>query len=158
MFELPNCQKHQFAAFVLSPASLVVWDDDPTRLVARAETLERMIIQYIWREDDEETDGTDEKASQRQTSVKEISPATLEEAQSLEARPIRFASPIIVSLAICLAIGCLGMGWRALALEVAVDGDFSRLALVVVAPFTLVISMVGKYPHFPTKRRMLTAV
>src|SRR6266480_592378 len=45
---LPRCQKHQFAAFIADRGILVVWDDDPKKILGRAERLENTLIKMIW--------------------------------------------------------------------------------------------------------------
>lgn len=52
--DLPRCKKHHFAAFILQPPILAVWDDDPNHILERVETLEQDIIRMIWRGGDED--------------------------------------------------------------------------------------------------------
>ncbi|KAK1598568.1 glycosyl transferase family group 2-domain-containing protein [Colletotrichum navitas] len=142
MTDLPRCQKHHFAAYILDPPLLVVWDDDANKLHNRAESLEEMIIAHIWRSesaDEEEADEKNEK--QPKVGVEELSPAALEEALRTEARPTRVVSSALVALALGLSITCLGLGWRSLALEVTVDGSYARLGLVAMAPVTFFMSL-----------------
>ncbi|KXH66949.1 hypothetical protein CSAL01_02320 [Colletotrichum salicis] len=85
MTDLPRCQKHHFAAFILDPPVLTVWDDDANKLQARAESLEHMIISYIWRNEGGEGEESDEKnEKQPGINVEELSPAALEEALKAE--------------------------------------------------------------------------
>ncbi|KAK1490233.1 hypothetical protein CCUS01_14502 [Colletotrichum cuscutae] len=142
MTDLPRCQKHHFAAFVLDPPLLTVWDDDANRLHARAESLEHMIISYIWRnEGGDEEDGDEKNEKQAGVNVEELSPAALEEALKAEVRPVRLTSSIMVSAALCLSVACLGLGYRNLALESTIDGSYTRWALLAVTPLTLFISL-----------------
>ncbi|WYZ40512.1 hypothetical protein EsH8_IV_000853 [Colletotrichum jinshuiense] len=142
MTDLPRCQKHHFAAFVLDPPLLIVWDDDANRVNARAENLEHMIISYIWRnENGEEEEGDEKNEKHTAVTVEELSPAALEEALKAEVRPVRLTSSIIVALALGLSVTCMGLGYRNLALQSAVDGSFIRWALVVVTPLTIFISL-----------------
>lgn len=138
--DLPRCHKHQFAAFVLEPPLLVVWDDEADRILERAEGLEKNLIRYIWQEGGDEESGDDEKASPAEVTVDEITPSSLEEGKT-EDRPVRLTSPVIVGMTLGLSVVCLGLGWRSLALQTMVDGDFKRLALVAVSPLTMFISL-----------------
>ncbi|OLN86512.1 Glucans biosynthesis glucosyltransferase H [Colletotrichum chlorophyti] len=140
MTDLPKCQKHHFAAFVLDPPLLVVWDDDADRIHARAESLERMIVaSYLWRN----SNGEDEEEEKNEVgfSVEELSPAALEEALRAEVRPVRLTSSMMVALALFLSVSCVGLGYRNLALQTAIDGSYLRWALVAVTPITLFISL-----------------
>jgi len=142
MTDLPRCQKHHFAAFVLEPPVLVVWDDEPNLVILRAEKLEQSIIKLIWRSESEE----DEDEEKGHNMVEGVSPGDLEDALAAERRPIRTTSALMVAIALGLAISCLGLGWRWLAFEVATDGDFVRIALVAAAPVTFFISIVSPLP------------
>src|ERR1700761_313358 len=54
---LPQCQKHQFAAFVRTYNVLVVWDDDPNHILKRVQSIEDQLIRMVWKLelDDEES-------------------------------------------------------------------------------------------------------
>ncbi|KAF4827643.1 hypothetical protein CGCTS75_v008069 [Colletotrichum tropicale] len=141
MTDLPRCQKHQYAAFVLDPPLLVVWDDDANRIFSRPESIEQMIISMIWKTDDGEDEDEPKNEKAVDINIQELSPAALEEALKAEVRPSRITSSMIVALALALSITCLGLGYRALALEIAVDNSYTRLALLAVGPAVLFISL-----------------
>ncbi|KAF5522052.1 hypothetical protein CGCA056_v006763 [Colletotrichum aenigma] len=141
MTDLPRCQKHQYAAFVLDPPLLVVWDDDPNKIFARPESIEQMIISMIWKTDDGEEDDEPKNEKAIDVNIEELSPAALEEALRAEVRPVRLTSSMIVALALGLSIACLGLGYRNLALQSTIDGDYTRWALVAVTPATIFISL-----------------
>lgn len=153
--DLPRCHKHQFAAFVLEPPLLVVWDDEADRILERAEGLEKNLIRYIWQDGGDEESGDDEKASPAEVTVDEITPSSLEEGKT-EDRPVRLTSPVIVGMTLGLSVVCLGLGWRSLALQTMVDGDFKRLALVAVSPLTMFISLVRVSQSAPGMMGFLT--
>ncbi|RNJ57516.1 hypothetical protein D7B24_005864 [Verticillium nonalfalfae] len=140
MRHLPSCHKHHFAAFVKDPPMLVVWDDDPQKVLSRAENIEQMIVRYVWHMA-EELDQRAEKGHTLESIPEEISLADLENGIVAEVRPLKLSSCIIVSLALCLSISCLGLGWRALALQTTVDGSYLRMCLVIVAPLTIAVSL-----------------
>jgi hypothetical protein len=136
MTDLPRCQKHHFAAFVLEPPLLVVWDDDPNHVLTRAEELEQSIIRMIWKTESEE-DEEDEKDNKPAPEVMDL------EEGYVENRPIKVTSALIVAIALGLAISCLGLGWRWLAFEIATDMSFVRLALLAATPVLFFISIVS---------------
>ncbi|KAF3347601.1 glycosyl transferase family group 2-domain-containing protein [Verticillium dahliae] len=140
MRHLPSCHKHHFAAFVKDPPTLVVWDDDPQKVLSRAENIEQMIVRYVWHMADE-LDQRAEKGHALEPIPEEISLADLENGAVAEVRPLKLSSSIIVSLALCLSISCLGLGWRALALQTTVDGSYLRMCLIIVAPLTIAVSL-----------------
>lgn len=145
MSDLPRCHKHHFAAFVLDPPLMVVWDDEAERVLARAEGLEKTLIRHIWREEDvSEQEDVPEKQTSPHVQASEVDPADPEKGQATDPRPIRFISPLMVGITLALSFTCLGLGWRYLAMQTTVDGDFKRLALVAVAPLTFFISLVRK--------------
>ncbi|KAM0500258.1 hypothetical protein ACHAQF_006646 [Verticillium nonalfalfae] len=77
MRHLPSCHKHHFAAFVKDPPMLVVWDDDPQKVLSRAENIEQMIVRYVWHMA-EELDQRAEKGHTLESIPEEISLADLE--------------------------------------------------------------------------------
>ncbi|CAL3967834.1 unnamed protein product, partial [Diplocarpon coronariae] len=56
-------------------------------------------------------------------------------------RPNMLINPVIVGLTLTLLVSVLGMGFRALAQEVQIDGDYTRLALLAVTPCQIFVSL-----------------
>ncbi|GJN69278.1 glycosyltransferase family 2 [Purpureocillium lilacinum] len=140
--DLPRARKHQFAAFVASEGLLIVWDDDPLHLVQRAKAIESELMELVWKagnideEEDEKRGGAVAEAEIDEESG-EIKP---------EKRPIHLQNTVLVSITLILVTVSLGAAWRQLAIEVSVDGDYTRLGLVALAPiqifFTLFFAQV----------------
>ncbi|KAL2760365.1 hypothetical protein ACRALDRAFT_2095977, partial [Sodiomyces alcalophilus JCM 7366] len=143
MSELPRCHKHHFAAFILDPPLLVVWDDEAERVLARAEGLEKTLIRHIWSEPEDvgEQEDAGEKKASPVVQVTEVDPSDPEKGEPADPRPIRLVSPLMVGITLALSFTCIGLGWRHLAMQTTVDGNFIRLALVAVAPFTFFVSL-----------------
>lgn len=144
MADLPNCQIHHFAAFLEDLGILVVWDDDPEHLIQRAENLEAKLVKMIWENEGEadKSDAEDPKALADEETVA-VDPGALEAGMAAEEeRPVMFLSSIIVACTVCLAVTCMGFGWRRLAMECKVDKNFARLLLLLLAPVQLFFSMV----------------
>jgi len=139
--DLPRARKHQFAAFVASEALLVVWDDEALHLVQRAKAIESELMELVWKAGDA---GDDDEKKEANVGVYEID----EESGEIvpEKRPLHLQNTVLVSLTMILIMVSLGAGGRQLAVEVAVDGSYIRLALLALTPvqifFTLFFGQV----------------
>lgn len=144
---LPRCQKHHFGAFIQDQQILVVWDDQPKELLIRAEHIEADLMEMIWNEEYEE-DFLDEKQTDPYVATTEISgnsisPSDLEAALEAEKRPTLLLNPMMVAATIALLISALSLGFRNLASEIAVDGNYTRLALLAAVPPQVFVSLVS---------------
>ncbi|KAF2726281.1 hypothetical protein K431DRAFT_213796 [Polychaeton citri CBS 116435] len=130
MSYLPRCQKHHFAAFIADRGLLVVWDDEPRHILDRAARIEQALMEMIW---DEKHEDDDEK-KEATTEVAEV--ASIDEEGDVEMgtiepeRPIVFVQPLVVALTLIMVIAALGSGWRLIAIELAVDGSYTRIAFI----------------------------
>ncbi|TVY75954.1 hypothetical protein LSUE1_G009438 [Lachnellula suecica] len=140
---LPRCQKHHFGAFIADQQLLVVWEDDPTKLLDRASRIEDSLMTFIWSTCDEIFDEKKGSATVSTTELSDVSmsPSELEEGQATQTRPTVLLNPIMVGLTLTILIAALGLGWRALAQETAIDGKYTRLALLVVTPCQIFVSL-----------------
>ena len=141
--DLPRARKHQFAAFVASEGLLIVWDDDPLHLVQRAKAIESELMELVWKTGNS-TDEEDEKKGFGAVEAAEIDEESGE--VKPEKRPIHLQNTILLSLTLILVTVALGAAWRELAMEVSVDNNYIRLALVALFPiqifFTLFFAQV----------------
>ena len=139
--DLARARKHQFAAFVASEGLLVVWDDEALHLVQRAKAIESELMELVWKAGSE--DDEDEKKGPTTTEM-EIDEESGE--LRLEKRPVHLQNTVLVTLTLILITVSLGAAFRQLAIEVSVDGNFLRLALVALFPvqifFTLFFAQV----------------
>ncbi|OAQ96236.1 hypothetical protein LLEC1_04632 [Akanthomyces lecanii] len=140
--DLPRARKYQFAAFVASEGLLVVWDDDALHLVQRARAIESELMELVWKAGNSEEDEDEKRAGA-------VAEAEIDEESGEvkpEKRPVHLQNTILVSLTLILVIVSLGAAWRQLAIEVSVDGSYTRLALVALMPlqifFTLFFAQV----------------
>ncbi|KAI0152929.1 glycosyl transferase family group 2-domain-containing protein [Xylariaceae sp. FL1272] len=138
MRELPRCQKHHFAAFIQDLQIMVVWDDEPKKVMARADALERQLMKMIWGsgEEEEEEEET-EKGEKGQGVEVDVTPVDLESGGDAKDRRVKLTSPLSVALTLAFSIAVIGLGFRKLAFEIATDHSFVRLALVAVSPLQL---------------------
>lgn len=149
MADMPRGQLHHFAAFIEDVRMLVVWDDEPEKLLARVQTLEARFIEIIWGggEDEAEEDdgGGNEKKGGAAVNVQELDPAQLEEALAKERRPVRLESAFMVAITLAIWIVCPALGWRWLAFQTVVDGTYLRFALLAATPAQMFISLVSTF-------------
>lgn len=138
--DLPRARKHQFAAFIADVGLLIVWDDDALNLMARAKIIESELMELVWNsgnKEEEEEGGQTAPEYEIDEESGEYKP---------EFRPVHLQNAIMVSLTLILVTASLGSAWRQLAIEVSVDGNLTRLALVALAPlqvfFTLFFGQV----------------
>lgn len=144
MEDLTRARKHQFAAFIASEGLLVVWDDDALHVVQRAKAIESELMELVWKSSStDEADGDDEKR------VPEVVSAEVDEESGEvkpDKRPIHLQNSVMVAFTLILVIVALGAAWRQLAIEVSVDGDYTRLGLLALFPiqvfFTLFFAQV----------------
>lgn len=145
IFDLPSCQKHQFAAFLADTGTLVVWDDDPYHLVERAKSLERQLLKMNWGASIVSGEKSAEPSAIGGTVPEGFSEGSIvdSEAAADKPRPTRYQAPIMVAATIALLTSALGLGWRELASEYRVDPRYGlpRLALVALAPLQCFLSL-----------------
>jgi hypothetical protein len=129
MEDLVRARKHQFAAFVASQGLLVVWDDEPTHLIERARMLEAEMIDMIWHAGDRPEAG-EKKAAE--VAVVEID----EESGQIVAqdRPTHLQNSVLVAFTLIIVVVLLGLGFRAVAGEIAVDHKYTRVAFLALTP------------------------
>lgn len=141
---LPQCQKHHFAAFIQDPAVLVVWDDQPTHILSRVKNIEDQLMSMIWN-DSAEVDGI----LNRQTSVhiQDINNDADGHDEKMLEKPRRtvFLQSVLTAITLILVIIAIGNGLRRMIIEVKVDHNYFRLALLVVAPLQIWLALVSPY-------------
>ncbi|KAI5778692.1 glycosyl transferase family group 2-domain-containing protein [Geopyxis carbonaria] len=143
--DLPRARKYQFAAFIADSQLLVVWDDDALNIVARAKQIETELMQLVWKvpgEDEEEN----KESRIGQTTVEEFVDEESGEIGYRERRPTNLQNTILVSLTLILITCMLGAGYRQIAIETAVDGNYLRMIFIALTPiqifFTLFFAQV----------------
>lgn len=142
---LPHCQRHQSAAFISNTATLLVWEDEPTRLLERAEYIQDALMKMSWKPEPEE-EGAEEKGDGKKpfVEIEEYDEVTEEEA-GMEDKPRETVlwQCVYEALTIALVMAALGAGWRAVAVEMIQDPNWIRLAFLVVLPAQCWLALVG---------------
>ncbi|KAL9005472.1 MAG: hypothetical protein Q9188_001750 [Gyalolechia gomerana] len=139
---LPTCQKYQNAAFIKDQAILVVWADTPKEILARAASIEEQMIHVFSQGMSPYGDEVDEKKEEQTVNVVELPPdgwngedfCAKEEGYIEKSRPIMLIQPLMTGITLILVVAAMGSGWRKMAIEIAVDQSYTRLALLVVTP------------------------
>ncbi|KAH7158193.1 glycosyl transferase family group 2-domain-containing protein [Dactylonectria estremocensis] len=140
--DLPRARKPHFAALIADVGLLIVWDDEAPNLITRARMIENELKDMVSNSDNIDDDDDDDERQEGagyeiDAESGEIKP---------EARPIHLQNTLMVSATLILVTTALGAGWRQLAIEVLVDGNYTRLALLCLTPiqifFTLFIGQV----------------
>lgn len=143
--DLPKARKNHCAAFLAAESLLIVWDDDPTKVVERATAIEDELMHLVWR--------VGEAADVDYSVDLEKGPAVVEveiDAETGEARPGQRPTHVInsvqVALTIVLIMTMLGFGYRQIAFQVLVDKGYWRMAFLIMTPVLIFFSLVS-YKH-----------
>ncbi|KAL6243900.1 hypothetical protein RBB50_009334 [Rhinocladiella similis] len=141
--DLPRARKYQFAAYVASESLLVVWDDDPSNVIKRATTIESQLMELVWRtgEADQDEAVSHEKRGGVEASFDSESGEAIP-----EYRATNLMNTILVAFTLIIVVTLLGLACRSLAIEIAVDRSYLRLAFLSLVPvqifFTLFFAQV----------------
>ncbi|RDA86049.1 hypothetical protein CP532_1274 [Ophiocordyceps camponoti-leonardi (nom. inval.)] len=144
--DLSRGRKHQFAAFVASEGLLIVWDDDPLHLVQRARAIESELMELVWKAGDGEEDDDEKNKNNNNNKNKNkiVAVAEIDEESGEiipERRPVHLQNSVLVALTLILVVTSLGAAWRQLAIQISVDGSYTRLALVALCPLQIFFSL-----------------
>lgn len=142
---LAHAQRHQSAAFIADTATLLVWEDEPTRLLERAEYIQDALMKMSWKPEPDE-EGAQEKSGGKKPFVQIEEYNEVDEEAGMEEKPreIVLWQCIYESLTIALVMTAIGSGWRAVAVEMIQDPNWIRLAFIVVVPAQLWLALVGQ--------------
>lgn len=133
---LSRCKKHQMAAFIRDSGLLVVWHDDPEKIISSAELIEQQLVQILWKN---QVDLSENAVTSAEPSIFTKEPDDpISDNESLRPldppRRTMLYQPILMGLTAALSIFCIGVGWRQIAIEAKVDSSLTRLALLAVVP------------------------
>lgn len=141
---LPFCQRHQSAAFVASTATLIVWEDEPTRLLERAEYIQDALMKMSWKPEPAEEGEEKGDGKKPFVQIEEYDELSEEEAR-VEEKPRETVmwQCIYESITIALVITCIGAGWRWIAIEHIQDPNWMRLLFIIVLPAQMWLALVS---------------
>ena len=135
MHHLSQARQYHFAAFLAEEALLIVWDDNASKLIKRAKAIEDALTELVWGDPDEaeDEDAEDEKRED----------LDLESGDSVpEHRPTNLMNTILVAFTLIIVVMLLGLAARSLAVEIAVDQGYIRLAFLALVPVQVFFTLV----------------
>lgn len=146
---LPHCQRHQSAAFIANTATLIVWEDEPTRLLERAEYIQDALMKMSWKPDPDE-EGDAEKTDGKKPFVQIVEYDDVSEAEAgAEDKPRETIlwQAVYEAVTVTLVIFVIALGWRKVAIEMIQDPNYMRMLFVVVVPAQFWLALVSQAVH-----------
>ena len=164
---LAGCARNTQAAFIKDHAMLVVWGDSPNLVLERAAEVEKRVIGVFSRGmeafveivEEGENEAAEKAAKQRkkaqvtkspwqfwkapEVTVDEVASDVDSEYQMEPPRKTVLIQSVLCALTLILIILALGTGWRKIAIEIASDHKWIRLAFVVVTPLQIWLALVS---------------
>lgn len=155
---LSTARTHQFAAVVAAENLLIVWEDDAVNMLSRAKTIEWELMQLLWNSNPFDDVRSSKIGSIRGSKIdltlseKEVTSNASEideEAETTKPRPTIFINTVLVSIGIALILSTLGLGVRALVIEMLFDmgaaevqgSPYLRFVFLVFTPLWLFFGM-----------------
>ena len=126
---LGTCQVHNMGAFIQDSATLVVWGDDPNRIVNWVAGIEEQIltasISYGKGSPSKSVLVTEKPLGELDDKV---------EVRTEQPRRIALLHSVLSAFTLALLMAAMGAGWRQIAIEIDSDRKMLRLAFVLVMP------------------------
>jgi hypothetical protein len=142
--QLKYAQRHQSAAFIADTATLLVWEDEPTRLLERAEYIQDALMTMSWKPEPADEGAVEKDAKKPFIKIEEYEEEVTEEAAEEGPRKIVLWQCIYEAATLTLMIGCLGTGWRWIAVEHMTDPNWMRLLFIIVLPAQAWLGLVSR--------------
>ena len=136
--DIKLAQKHQCAAFIQEESYILVWDDNPERLLQHAADLEQQLVEIAWHS----ATGTYPKNHLSQYLDTSAS-APLLELGGFGAREQTYINSVICACTLALSLLVVGLGMKVLAEEIALDHNYIRLTALLFTPIQFLLSLVG---------------
>lgn len=140
---LQYCRKNMQAAFVASHQALVVWEDEPKRLLERAQSIQDALVQMIWGKD---LARVTEKAVAKSIGLeaKEYSeePWDIFDDTPEKPRKLKMWQSVYTSIAILMLTVAVGSGWRQVAIQQIHEPNWLRMLFLIAIPAQAWLSLV----------------
>ncbi len=147
VMHLQTCQRYQNAAFIKDTSMLVLWGDSPQEVIAHSGEIQSQMMENF----SKGMSPYDEKAPAKESQAVLVSELPTEGYDEEEGAVIREEGPrrivlnqaVLTAATLTLIIAALGSGWRQMAVEIAVDNTYLRLAILVVVPLQIWLALVS---------------
>ena len=144
---LRTCQRYQNAAFIKDSGMLVVWADSPQEIIVRSREIQSQMMDNF----SQGMSPYEEKSPAKESQAVLITELPMGGYEGEEtggsaqdgARRIVLNQSVLTAVTLILIIAALGSGWRQMAVEIAVDNSYLRLAILVVVPLQIWLALVG---------------
>jgi hypothetical protein len=140
MSYLPRCQKHQFAAFIADKGLLVVWEDQPKKLLTRAEILQKKLMMMVWGNKSAYPEEPDPEKKIPEVEAIEVGDDV--EAQPTKPRKLVLNQAFLTAITLMLSVTVMGGSWRQIAVQTVIDGKYIRVAFIAVLIPQIWLSLV----------------
>lgn len=138
--DLKRARIHQCAAFIANEKLLVVWDDEARNLMARAQLIEDELMELVWKEENDE---------EAEAKARDMNMAEIDEETGLPfpgKRPTMMYNTIYISITLTIMIMFVGLGIRAISIEMKVDKNYLRILFLLITPIQCFFSLVSRDP------------
>jgi hypothetical protein len=140
---LPYCQRNQYAAFVASAGTLVVWADEPGDLLRTATLIQDSLMQKIWMKDSQNLVDEKRPSPLEEPETSDSDSLVDEEKDTQEPRRTKLIQPFASAATLIIAFAALGAGCSKIALATFVDHNWIRMAFALVFIPQLWLSLVS---------------
>lgn len=130
--ELVYARKHQYAAFVASESLLVVWDDNPENLAARAESIQEDLLKSAMSSYEA---GFGEKGGIVEEAEIDVEAATEKE------RPTIYYNSLCTACSVAILVALMGLGWQSIAREVVLLKSYLSILFVLMTPINFFFAL-----------------
>jgi hypothetical protein len=131
---LPYCQRNQSAALIASHSMLLVWEDDPQRLLSRTQSINEALVTLMNDDAIEKSAASDFSDSDGASSHSEDSPE--------QPRRLVLWQTCYISIAVCMLMVTIGSGWRLVIIEQSAVPNWFRLFFILALPAQVWLSLV----------------
>jgi hypothetical protein len=138
--DLPRARKNQGAAYLAAEQLLLVWDDDPNNIFARAVAIEDELMALVWSAGEEEVVEDGEKTKGPAVVELEIDEETGE--YKPENRPTNLINACLVSFTLIIIMIMLGAAFRVIALQIMIDHSWIRMCFLLMIPLQVFFTLV----------------
>lgn len=152
---LVNARKNQFAAFVASEQILVVWDDEAMNIIPRAKAIESELMDLVWKTGDQEDVDDENSVAKKRPQVVDTN-FNQETGEYVSRRSTNVQNSVLVSITLMIITIMLGAGFREIAIEIAIDHGWQRLAFLLLTPIQIFFTLVSI--HILKRDQVLTFI